>query len=403
MKASSAATPIALVILAATAVSYAYWVDQGTISDADRGERRRDVFPTFRVDEVHRVEVTGSDSLVLERDVDAGCWMMTSPRRERADPAAVDVLLREMELATRLRDVRAEETAGLAQPRVHGRVSVGPIDYTFAMGADAPTPHEAAYMRVEGEGAFVVGSTLKVQLLRSANAYRDRTLVPYGPSEVSRVEVRAGDEAYALQRVGSTFRLGGADGLRASRQGVERLLSALADTRAEAFLADATKIALPSDALKVTIAPRDPAKPRVVFEVGGVCPTAPDNAILVRTEPVPEAACVARGLLEALRTTSASLVDRAPFFARADEIEEIRLEPIGAPGLRVDVARVGTGWRERAPDARDLAGDEADALGALAGAIADATALEATRSSSEWSSPARRITHRVTIQRTGGS
>jgi hypothetical protein len=95
------------------------------------------------------------ESLVLERDRDAGPgsasrWVLTSPRRERANPAEVDALLRELELAKRVREVSDDEAAGLAAPRVRGRVQVGSIEYWFALGAAAPRPEGAAYMRLEG-------------------------------------------------------------------------------------------------------------------------------------------------------------------------------------------------------------------------------------------------------------
>ena len=104
MNARSTVTSIALVVLAAATAAYAYLVDRGTVSDSDRAGRRTDVFPSFRVAEVTRVEIAhdSEPSLVLERDADAGgasSWTMTSPRHERADSAAVDMLLRELELA----------------------------------------------------------------------------------------------------------------------------------------------------------------------------------------------------------------------------------------------------------------------------------------------------------------
>ena len=92
---------------------------------------------------------------------------MTSPRRDATDPAAVDVLLRELEMATRLARSSEGDARGLDSPRVRGAVDVGPIEYRFALGADAAAPEGAAYMRIEGEGTFVVGRSLKVQLLRA--------------------------------------------------------------------------------------------------------------------------------------------------------------------------------------------------------------------------------------------
>ena len=50
-------TSIALVVLAAATAAYAYFVDSGRVSDADREGRRTDVFPSFRVAEVTHVEL----------------------------------------------------------------------------------------------------------------------------------------------------------------------------------------------------------------------------------------------------------------------------------------------------------------------------------------------------------
>src|ERR1700690_4292433 len=105
MKLRAASTPIALIVLAAGAAAYAYIVDRHTVSDSDRAVRRRDLLPAFRVDEVPRVEIEhDGDAFALERGGAAASftWTIVAARRERADAAAVDALLRELELATRL-------------------------------------------------------------------------------------------------------------------------------------------------------------------------------------------------------------------------------------------------------------------------------------------------------------
>ena len=141
MNARATVTSLALVVLAAATAAYAYLVDRGSVSDSDRAGRRTDVFPSFRVAEVTRLEVGhAGESLVLERDADAGgasTWTMTSPRHEAADSAAVDMLLRELELATRLREVGANDAAGLETPRASGKIKVGKLEYRFALGGDA--------------------------------------------------------------------------------------------------------------------------------------------------------------------------------------------------------------------------------------------------------------------------
>ncbi len=416
MKPRAAATPIALLVLAAGTVAYAYLVDRRTVSDVDRVARRKDVFPTFRVDQVSRVEIEqGRDGFAIERDPDAGpdestAWTI-EPRHEHADPVAVDTLLRELELATRLRDVTQSGVMGLDAPRAHGKVKIGSLEYRFEVGADAPRPEGGAYMRVEGEGTFVVGRSLKVQLLRDADAYRDRTLVPLGVSEIRRVDVRAGDgQSFALERDGASFRVVGA-GLRVSRTAAARIFAALADARAETFLDDATADRVTAGGVTVTLAPRDANRPRVALRVGGACPGQADDVVLVRVPDrsrgdagpapagamSPTSACTAKALVDALGATTDSLVDVSPLFARADEIEQLRLETLPT-GPIVDLARKASGWHERAPELRDLDQDESDSANNLALSLANARALDARRGPAAEAFVART---RVTVVRSG--
>jgi hypothetical protein len=415
----NAVTPIALVVLAAGAAAYAYVVDKGRVSDADRAARGKDVFPSFRVDDVRRIELDhGTERLVLDRGrtgpgatpaqgfASSGSdWTMTSPRQDVVDPAAIDALVRELDVARRVRDVQRGDARGLDPPRVRGIVAVGPIEYRFALGSDAAAPDGAAYMRVEGEGTFVVGRSLKVQLLRGADAYRNRTLVPYGASDVQRIEMRApGGGVVALERRGTAFRVGGTSGLRASRAEVDHLFEALANARAESFLDDAVADrAVGPRARAVVLWPRDPAKPRVSLLVGGMCPGGDPNlaedVVVVRLEPTRASACAAAGLAAALGVTGEALVDEGPFVAHADEIEELRIEPADAGGPRVELARRGSGWHERAPEDRDLDADEVDSANGLAASLTAARALDAKRAT-----PGQRlvVTARTTIVRTGG-
>ena len=375
-------TPIALVVLAAAVTAYAYFVDRARVSDADRAGRSSEVFPSFRIDAVRRLElVRGSERLVLERAADEPSpWVLTSPRQERADASAVDALLRELEQAKRVRKVPDAEAAGLDAPRVRGRVSVGPLEYSFALGADAQQPLGAAYARVDGEGAFVVSQAFKAQLLRTSDSYRDRTLVPYRQSEVARVEVIGGADDLVLERVGATFRIGGNSGLRASRPAVDRIFGALAEARAELFVDDGLADRATADAPRtVTVIPREAKRPRVRLLIGGPCPNTETDVVVVRTEPVRTCACVAKGAVEALETTAGAVVDRGPFFARADEIEELRLEAVPSGAPRVELARRGTGWHERAPEDRDLDRDQVDSANVIVAAMTRAEAFEAPR------------------------
>jgi hypothetical protein len=394
-----AATPLALVVLALGALGYAYFVDRGTVSDADREVRVRDVFPTFQIDLVHRVELShGEETLVLERGESSGAtWVLTSPRREAADPSAVDALLRDLELARRLRSVSKETQIG--ETRVRGRVTVGHVEYAFTLGGDAPYPRDGAYMTLLGEPPFVVEASLKVQLLRTADSYRVRSLIRYSQSDINRIERTTDDGKLILERVGDSFRVGGPAGPRASRSALDRVFGALADTRAETFLDDRQADRATSRVLRtVVIVPRDETQARITLKVGGACPTPPGEVAVAVVGPRRTVACVARGALDALDVTPDDVVDKALLSARGDEIEEVDLSS-GAPGgFRMNLARRGAGWHLRAPEDRDLSPEEADSANTFVAAMAGAQALSVGGS---LSAPREAVHTRATFVRTG--
>ncbi|HEX3769804.1 MAG TPA: DUF4340 domain-containing protein [Polyangiaceae bacterium] len=397
MRATNAATSIALIVLAAGSAAYAYLVDRAKVSD---DARRTDVFPSFRADQVRHVElVHEGETTVLDRPApvagaggDAPVWRLVTPLHEEADQAAVDVLLREVEMARRVRAVSDRDATGLDAPRVRGTIAMGPITYRFALGGDALSPEGAAYLRVEGQGTFVVERSLKVQLLRGVDAYRERQLVPYGILEAQRLMVRApGGEGAVLVKVGAEFRLDGQHGLRASRSAVERVFGALADARADVFIGEAAaRSAIGGGAWTVGVAGPDEGAGLVTVLVGGACPNADselaDDVVALRIAPTPAAACVPKSVAEGLAVAPATLIDDSPFASRADEIDEVRFERVepganadggdGGDGARVaiDLARRGGGWHERAPEDREIAAPDSDSVNALIDALAGARA-----------------------------
>jgi hypothetical protein len=277
---------------------------------------------------------------------------------------------------------------------------MGSVEYRFALGADAPRPEGAAYMRLEREGTFVVDRALTAQLRRPADAYRDRTLVSYGASGVGRVDVRASSgSSFAIERHGATFRIAG-QGKRASRAAVDRLMMALAEVRAESFLDDATAdAATRAPVFVVEIGPRDASHAAIELRVGGDCPDHAGEVVVVRTQPGRVSGCTSWSLVDALGAAPGALADLSALSTRADEIEELRIEPADRAGPRVDVARRGSGWRERSPEARDLTSDESESTNALALALAEARGTEALPPGA---ADRVEVRARVTVVRTGG-
>jgi hypothetical protein len=359
------ATSIALALVA-LALGVWIWIDRGTITDAERAKRPKNVLPAFRRDEVSRIEITkGAEKLVLARDVDRDAdasWRVESPEPGPADPNAVEQLSSAFEFATFVRKVDPKAAPTFDAPRATGSITMGKITYRFALGGAAPTPEGASYFKLEGDAAYVISKEFTDQLLKGAAAYKSRTFVPYLSLDLASLEIR-GKTTVRLERTGElTFKVAGT-GLRASREVLDKLWSAFAEMRAEAFTDEPVK----EPAFTITMTPKDGRKAGEIL-VGGPCKDHPDDLIVSRTSPTRLDACAPKGITDGLSLTADDLADAKLFFAHEDELEELTLSD-EAGANKIELARKGTGWHARAPFDRDLAGDEVDAANTMASAI----------------------------------
>ena len=398
MKLSKYAGSLAIVAVAAALGVYAF-VDLGKVTDIERAARVEKVFPAFRRQDITRIEIArrhvpGSaeawstpgeqETLVLERDSGADAsgidWRMVFPRKETAVVEVVFKLLNAIEEATRVRKVEDSAPGGFDAPRATCVVTMGSVTYRFAIGAPAPVPDGAAYLRLDGEGTFVVKRDFVDALMLPADAYRDRDIVPYLSIGTAKLEVRSKSGDLTLERMNDTdFRL--ADlGVRASRVTIDKVWSAFAEMRAEAFLSEEEGARATKDpAFTITMTPTDAAKPHGEIVVGGECPGMDTDVAVVRRSPLPVvAACVPKGILEGLSTRESALADQALFSTHPDEVAELKLQA-SPSGEAIELARSGEGWHERAPADHLLASDEADAASALVSAITRAKGLNARR------------------------
>jgi hypothetical protein len=391
---------IVLVVLA-LALGLWLWRDRDRVTDAERKRRENSAFVVWRRDELTRVSIVhDGENVVLERDRPAagqpssegkeGQWRLTSPRAERADPVAVDRLLSTLEFATAARKASEGMALGLDSPRASGVVRMGGLDVPFALGGPSPRPEGSSYFRVGDEAPIVVSKEVADALLAPSDTYRDRTVVPYLATELSRIEVKHADGGFALVRIDDhAFRIE-ESGLLAARAGVDKLWAALAEMRAEAFPKDADADRLTAHpVVTVKLVPKDGAKPPAELVVGEACPGHPADVVVLRKTPNRVAACAPRDVIGFLSADAATLVDKHPFTLHMDEIEELRLEHEGYEPL--DIARKGTGFHQRAPVERVVPEGDADAASELLTRIGIAEARTVTRGGGAFVSAGRAV------------
>ncbi|MCU0683063.1 MAG: DUF4340 domain-containing protein [Polyangiaceae bacterium] len=366
---------IALVVAAVGLAVFTY-LDRDSVTTAERESRKSQIFPSFRADDLSTVRVRrGGEAYVLHRrpgvrDAEGKTetrWQIEAGGRTvEADPALADRFVSALEFASPERRLpgggvgRAE--SGLEAPRLVIEARLGSFTPRLAIGGPAPRPEGASYAESGGE-LMVLRKETVVTFDQPASAFFPRTLSPYLSTDLARVELGGEGGARTLSREGpqSPWRFVEGGGVRAARAAVDRLGTALAELRADVFLepAEAERAQAEAPLVSLTLVPRDGAKPPARFRVGGACPSREDDVVLRRLEPEPIGACVARVVFEALTQGADSWTDRRAFLAREDEIEELIVE---GPAGRLELARKGKGWRERAPEEADLPNESALAL-----------------------------------------
>ncbi len=392
------AATIVLVVLA-LGLGLWLWFDRDRITESERKGRENSAFSVWRRDELTKVSIAhDGETIVLERDRPTadktkgegkdGQWRMTSPRQERADAVAVERLLSTLELATVARKVGSGVALGLEAPRAVGHVWMGSLDVAFMLGGSSPTPEGSSYLRVGTDPPIVVSKEVTAALLAPADKYRDRTVVPYLATELSRFEARHDGGGFTLDRIDDQSLRVAEVGVLASRRGVEQLWAALSEMRAEAFPNDADidrLTAHPAVTLKLT--PKDTTKPPAELVLGEACPGHPADVIVLRRTPSRGAACAPKDVVATFLATPGTLVEKHLVPLRMDEIEELRLEQPGWKPL--ELARKGTGFHLRSPEDRDLTSGEADAATELITRIAHSEATTVTRGGAPFASIGR--------------
>jgi hypothetical protein len=357
------AVSIALVAIAAALGIYVLAVDRGRPTAGEQDARKGNLFTSFRRNEIRSIEVVqGGESIRLTRaagDGGAAVYYLAAPLPELADQAAVDRLVSALEIAAPERRLSGDldrHAIGVDSAKIRVTISMGTITYRLAVGNPAPSPVGASYAEIEGDGPVVVSRDLALDLARPRDSYRARTLVPYQPSALARIQIDGDGGTRTLSRGGwGGWQIAiGPRAVRVDREAFDKVLASLSDLRTEAFLseaqADEALGAAPSR-VGLVIVPND-SLPRAVFDVGGNCRFTRDGAdregiVAVRREPGPRvSACVVKEAVVALATPADRLADRHLFSLRPDEIEEISLV---SGNTAAEIARKGTAWHLRRP------------------------------------------------------
>lgn len=371
---------IALLILVPALAIWLFVVDKGSVTTREAELRKRNLLQAFRREQIETIVFEqGDKAFRLVKRVEDGDSMYYVARdgknEEIADQSAVDRLVATLEFAVPDRKIDEpidKKALGLSSPRLRMKLGMGRISYDLSLGAEAPSPKGAVYAELAGLGVVVVPRDLVTQLSLSADNYRSRTLVPYLSPDLARLDIDGpGGERHFVRGSWGGWELEGTPRIRADREVLDRILSAFAEIRSEAFLSDEeADQALSQEHVTITMVPREEGRARGLLQIGGECPGQPESVVVIRREPSRISACAPRGVMPALSTPREALIDKNLFSFRPDEVERIGFTE---GDRKLEIARNGASWRMHAPSESEV---EADAGNALARAI---HTLEASR------------------------
>ncbi len=369
------ATTLVLSALAIVGSVYVFVVDRGSVTTHEAEQRKKNIFGSWRADEISEVTIEHGSKSGKSAKLSRGAanalgqtgWDLSFGKdRFSAEEQQVDQLLGTLEFATYERVVAAgsvEPAAlGLDTPRLRISVTASGRKTVLTLGGNASTPPGAVFAEVTNgsdKALYVVTKELAEVLDADPEQLRARRLVPYSAADVARFEFVAPEYTYHLEHV-KTDRdqmiLGGPTkdaNKRVSRRVMDELLTTLGRLDAASFLPDdvADKVSKPT--ITITFVPKDSTKPRGVLAVGGSCPDKPEHVVAILREPSRISACLTQATADELTKSPDVMVDRGVFVARIDEVQEVVFK---SGDKRLELARKGTGFHQRAPVDREVDG-----------------------------------------------
>lgn len=349
-------------VLALTAgvavMSALLWRDRERATTDEIQARRRNVWRAFHRDRVSRITLRrGADSFTLVKD-GASWFVQGASGRRPADAVEVERLLSEIEGAEADRtlgalDAPARARFGLDAPRTQAELFEGSQrTATLSLGG-AVEQERSVYVSV-GARAGATDATTAVIVLprtfgeafdRGAAEFRDRGVAQVDPTRIERLEIRAGEAALTLSRVGPVWRVTSPNLGRASRGAVESVTSQLRELRATRTLGDDLDDAalgrLGLTSPSVTLAVRRGSIEPVNLDFGGECP-GHEGEVAARRGGSRTAVCFPRSLVDALRAPASGFVDDHVLSARTDEIAQVFVH---GPGVDFTLRREASGWQ----------------------------------------------------------
>jgi hypothetical protein len=322
----------------------------------------------FRADDVRRLEITeGQQHLTFVKDKDKSTWKFEVPSAVEAESVRVTELLDKLAgLQARDKDV----IGAAADPKAYGLEKPSTIkltieeskgtgenkttktrELTFDVGKEDAEKNKL-YVQVAGwPRVNAVDPEVLKLIQRPAIAYRNRKVLDFSPLDVAKVEVKRGDESFALEQVNHVWRLATPVQADADPAKVAPLTGDLGRLEVTEFVEDTPKsddleknYGLGKPALSVTVKFADDKKPAQTLLVGKQRPGKPEY--FAKLASAPAVFSIKKETFEALDRDSLAYRPLELWRLPPEDIAEVRVSK-GEP--EYTLKREADGWKISGP------------------------------------------------------
>lgn len=365
------------VVLTAVAV-IALWERKRPGTDEAKAREGKLIGDLPKAEAFVRLERTGELPLTLVKTGET--WSLEAPVRDAADGFGVEGLLDRIREAKVTRFLEAPvpwKDLGLESPRAVWTLRTSGEAYTVSLGGSAGLG-EGVYLKV-GDRAALLPSDIEGTLLRPAEEFRARDLVPPGSGKVVSFRIsRPGSPAVRGSKAGEDWRLAEpfADDADAGR--VESLLDDVTFARAASFVEPTPEADFGLSAPRAEVVLSTDKGKTITVRLGADAPSGEGaDEAGVKEERVyagisgrPSVLVVPARVLRSLEVSPDALRATALFRHPPYEGEELRVEGAYALGLRRNDAGAWAVAGSAPKPGDTAAGSVAEALTALEGVVA---------------------------------
>jgi hypothetical protein len=342
-------------ILLVVAIAASCWIIfyEKDRPNTEEAQRREQNVVNIERENIQGIQIqNGDDRIELARAGDK--WRLDAPMKDQADRSVIDSLISDLEgwqkdKTFSAKEIEADKNAleeyDLARPKLRLKLIGKDMPPEILFGKDAALEGRM-YVRFENSKAtFVARQTVKKDIAKKPEDFRDRKLTDLATTQVVRFVLRTPAGEMEVQKQGDGWEIVKPLRARADAQKVNDLLAQITTARIQQFVAedrgDLQPYALAEPRGSVTLFTADD-KQGQVLQIGGT-PEAQQDQVYVRFSARSFVYTLPKKLEDILKSTPADLRDR--HLARIDTNNLDRITIDARDRGKTVLARNEQGWK----------------------------------------------------------